>query len=100
MLFSTALLALLPAVLAAPAPLIQPRDPSAKLIPGKYIVKFKDDSSDVLISKALGDRKPDYLYKSKGFKGFAGALDTASLDKIRGLPEVSLLSPSPLVVDY
>ncbi|KAK4662874.1 hypothetical protein QC763_602420 [Podospora pseudopauciseta] len=91
MLFSTALLALLPAVLAVPAPLIQPRDPSAKLIPGKYIVKFKDDSSDVLISKALGGRKPDYLYKSKGFKGFAGALDAASLDKIRGLPGVEYI---------
>ncbi|KAK0672596.1 putative protease [Cercophora samala] len=89
MLFSATLLALLPgAVFAAPAPLIQPRDPAAKLIPGKYIVKFKDDSSDSLISKALGGRKADYLYKNKGFKGFAGALDGAALEKIRGLPEV------------
>ncbi|KAK4177005.1 putative protease [Triangularia setosa] len=88
MLFLATFLALLPVVPAAPAPLIQPRDLSAKLIAGKYIVKFKDDAAETTISKALDGRKADYLYKAKGFKGFAGALDGAALEKIRGLPEV------------
>ena len=97
MLFSvTALLALLPAaILAGPpgevlekrAPLIQARSPS-KAIPGKYIVKLKDGSTDAALNKALGSHKAGQVYRAKGFKGFAGALDEASLEAIRKLPEV------------
>ncbi|KAK4204970.1 putative protease [Triangularia verruculosa] len=87
-LFTTLLATLLSGVLAVPAPLIQPRDPSARLIAGKYIVKFRDDTAEGVIGEALGGRKADFLYKGKGFRGFAGRLDGAALEKIRALPEV------------
>ncbi|KAK3986777.1 putative cuticle-degrading protease precursor [Cladorrhinum sp. PSN332] len=96
MLFSaTALLALAPAVLAAPAaqgaldkraPLIEARA-GAKL-PGKYVIKIKDGLSDSVVTKVIGGRKADKVYKGAGFKGFAGALDSTALDAIRALPEV------------
>ncbi|KAK4458204.1 putative cuticle-degrading protease precursor [Cladorrhinum samala] len=95
MLFSaTALLALVPAALAAPAaqgaidkraPYIEAR--AGKAVPGKYIVKLKNGLSDDDVNKVLGSRKADKVYKG-GFKGFAGALDSAALDAIRSFPEV------------
>lgn len=71
-----------------------------KFILGKYIVKFKDDFFDVLISKVFGGWKFDYFYKFKGFKGFVGVFDVVLLDKIRGFLEVSFLFFFLLVVDY
>jgi len=94
---ATILLAGLPAVFAAPAgadgldkraPLLTARS-SSKAIPGKYIVKFKDNSPDgVLTTSTFSKLKADHVYSSPGFKGFAASLDAASLDKIRSLPEV------------
>ncbi|KAK0708931.1 peptidase S8/S53 domain-containing protein [Apiosordaria backusii] len=96
MLFSAAaLLALLPAALAAPAtsgpldkraPIISAR--AGKVVPGKYIVKLKDGASDAVVNKVLGKHKADQIYKGGKFKGFAGALDDVSLEAIRYLPEV------------
>ena len=73
------------------APLIEARSGTA--IPRKYIVKLKDDSSDAILTKALGragKKKPNQVYKGAGwgFRGFASELDDDSLEQIRGLPEV------------
>ncbi|KAK3369878.1 alkaline protease-like protein [Podospora didyma] len=102
--FSTAILALLPLALAAPAPvteeLLQTRAEPApvilpregKLIPGKYIVKLKDGASDAtidaIIAKVAGS--PSHVYKGK-FKGFASKIDAATLAKIQALNDVEFI---------
>jgi len=91
MLFSaTALLALLPAVLASPvldkrAPLLQARD---NAIAGKYIVKLKDGASDAALEKAVSKHKADLVFNDGGFKGFAGTLDADALEAIRNSSDV------------
>ncbi|KAK4182942.1 peptidase S8/S53 domain-containing protein [Podospora australis] len=104
MLFITAALAaLLPGALAAPAtdtlikraPLHQAR--SGKVIPGQYIVKFKDGaSSDTVLSASVAKIKTTHVFKG-AFKGFAGALDAASLDAIRKLPGVEFVEEDAVV---
>ncbi|KAL2269242.1 hypothetical protein VTJ83DRAFT_4088 [Remersonia thermophila] len=97
--FSLALLALVPATMAAPAagpidkraPLIQAR--AGDVVPGKYIVKLKESASTDALDAALSKvtrkgRKADHIYRNRGFKGFAGKIDDATLDEIRNLPEV------------
>jgi len=74
------------------APLIEARSGTA--IPGKYIVKLKEGSSDAVLTKALGGagkKKPNQVYKGAGwgFRGFASELDEDSLEQIRVLPEAS-----------
>lgn len=99
MLFSAAfLLALVSTALAAPsneppslerpAPIIQAR--AGKVVPGRYIVKFRDGAADATLSSAAGKHKANHVYKS-AFKGFAGAFDAASLEEIRKLPDVRVL---------
>ena len=95
--FSTALLALLPAALAAPttgtvdkrAPIIAAR--AGQVVPGKYVIKLKDGVADDALEAAiakLGESKADHVYRGRKFKGFAGKLEAALLDEIRLLPEV------------
>ncbi|KAK4185257.1 alkaline protease [Podospora australis] len=95
MLFSTALLALLPVAIAAPAstgtlgkraPIIEAR--AGTVVPGKYIVKLKDGFEDSVVAKVVGKYKTDHVYKGARFKGFAGKLSAADLDAVRLLPEV------------
>jgi hypothetical protein len=105
MLFSAALLALLPAVLAAPAaepaaaaaaqldkraPIIAAR--AGQVVPGKYIIKLKAGADDKALERAvgkLGKDKAEHVYKSRKFKGFAGKIDAPLLEELRNLPEVS-----------
>ncbi|GAB1315274.1 hypothetical protein MFIFM68171_05484 [Madurella fahalii] len=98
--FSTALLALLPAVLAAPA--VEPLDKRApviaaragQVVPGKYIIKLKDDADDDVLDRAVGrlgksgKSKAEHVYKGSKFKGFAGKIDASTLEELRALPEV------------
>lgn len=104
--FSTALLALLPAALAAPT--VEPLDRRAPVIaaraghvlPGKYVIKLKEGASDDALEAALGKLKDkaDHVYRRRKFKGFAGKLEAALLDEIRALPDVSFeLSARPTV---
>jgi subtilisin family serine protease len=97
MLVSAALLALLPAVLAAPA--AEPLDKRAPVlaaragqaVPGKYIIKLKDGADNKVLDRAvgkLGNRKPDHVYRGGKFKGFAGKVDASTLEELRHLPEV------------
>ncbi|KAK4450230.1 peptidase S8/S53 domain-containing protein [Podospora aff. communis PSN243] len=100
MLYTTAALALLPLALAAPAahgpidkraPILQAR--SGQVIPGKYIVKLKDGSSEAALNKAigkLGKTKAKHVFKGK-FTGFASDLDEETLSAVQGLPEVEYI---------
>ena len=103
MRFSTALLVLLPAVLAAPtaepiskrAPIIRAR--AGHVVPGKYIIKLKEGTSDDALNHAvgkLGKTKADHVYRSHKFKGFAGKIEAAVLDELRALPEVRTELPN------
>ncbi|KAH6641905.1 peptidase S8/S53 domain-containing protein [Chaetomium tenue] len=94
--FSVALLALLPAAIAAPtAEPIQKRAPIiaarvGQVVPNKYLIKLREGTSDDALEAAiskLGKSKADHVYRGK-FRGFAGKLDAALLDQIRLLPEV------------
>ncbi len=79
--------ALLPLVLAAPV--IQPR--AAQLIPGNYIVKLKDGSTEASLQNAIKHLKSTqakHVYRSGRFKGFAAALTPQVLDAVSKLPEV------------
>ena len=83
-MYTSLLLALAPAVLAAP--LIKQSNP----IPGKYIVKFKTDAITSMSSiKAQIATAPEYEYTSTGFKGFAGALSAEELSKLQASSAVS-----------
>jgi subtilisin family serine protease len=95
--FSVALLALLPAALAAPtAEPIQKRAPIiaarvGQVVPDKYLIKLREGTSDEALEAAiskLGKVKADHVYRGKKFRGFAGKLEAALLDEIRLLPEV------------
>ncbi|KAK3326988.1 peptidase S8/S53 domain-containing protein [Cercophora scortea] len=98
MLVST-LLALAPALaLAAPAtvidkraPIIEPR--GATIIPGKYIVKFKESASAASIDAAIAklSHKADHVFKAGQFKGFAGKISEEHLETIQSIPEVEYI---------
>ena len=89
-------LTLLPVVLGAPtvkrdepAPLIAAKDTS-KVIPGKYIVKFKDESSFSASSEgemSAFSQSADIVFDNV-MKGFAGALDEQTLEDLRNHPDV------------
>ena len=88
---------LLPLALAAPV--IQPR--GLQLIPGSYIVKFKESASDGTLHTTIGGLKsvkPEHVYRGSKFKGFSAKLDAKALSTIKNLPEVSRtpLFPPPV----
>ena len=87
-MYSSLLLALLPAAFAAP--LIIPRDDT--LIPGKYIVKFKGELSTTAIDdvKASIAETPDFTYSFGGFNGFAGTLSEEELANLQANDAVRL----------
>lgn len=83
------LLALLPLALAAPAPMIVPRAGSP--IPGRYIVKMKNENLQNLIDTALKLLKQDpaHVYGFGKFGGFAADMADDIVELIRNLPGVS-----------
>jgi hypothetical protein len=85
------LLALLPLALAAPAPMIVPRAGSP--IPGRYIVKMKNQDMQNLINTALKllTKDPAHVYGFGGFGGFAADMADDIVELIRNLPGVSIL---------
>lgn len=88
-MYSSLLLALLPAAFAAP--LIQPRDET--LIPGKYIVKFKGELSTTAIEEAKASvaETPDFTYSFSGFNGFAGTLSDEELANLQANDAVEFI---------
>jgi hypothetical protein len=85
------LLALLPLALAAPAPMIVPRAGSP--IPGRYIVKMKNQDMQNIIDAALKllTKDPAHVYGFAGFGGFAADMADDIVELIRNLPGVSIL---------
>jgi len=81
------LASLLPLALAAPV--IQPR--AAQLIPGSYIVKLKDGSSDATLLNTIKGIRPNHIYRNSKFKGFAADLSSSTLKAVQDLPEVEYI---------
>lgn len=84
------LLAILPVVLALPAPVIIPR--AGAPIPGKFIVKMKNQNLENLINTALKllKKDPAHVYKFGGFGGFAAEMSDDIVELLRNLPGVSI----------
>ncbi|TQV98079.1 hypothetical protein V2A60_006229 [Cordyceps javanica] len=95
------LLAILPAVLAAPtakrdepAPLHAARDGSTP-IPGKYIVKFREGSQAEGRVSIMAETA-DHVYNDV-MQGFAGSLDEAALEELRNHPDVEYIEQDSIV---
>ena len=81
-------LALLPLAMALPAPLLVPRAGSP--IPGKYIVKLKNENLENLINTALKllKKDPAHVYKFGNFGGFAAEISDDIVELLRNFPGV------------
>ena len=98
------LLALVPMALAAPstikrdspAPVLTPRN--AKVLDGKYIVKFSQDTVSATVNSAINaiTAKADYTYK-KSFSGFAASLTAAELETLKNNPAVEYIEQDAIV---
>ncbi|KAK2591833.1 Cuticle-degrading protease [Conoideocrella luteorostrata] len=98
------LLALLPAVLAAPAvekraepaPLLTPR--GVDVVSDKYIVKFKDGIARIAVDESMNilEAKADFVYET-AFKGFAGRLTPAELKSLRSHPDVDYVEKDAMM---
>jgi len=89
-------LAFLPLVLGAP--IVTPR--SGQVIPGRYIVKFKDSdftTSAVNSALALLPAAPAHTYTLNTFKGFAAELDDDLVKVIAALPNVEYIEKDAIV---
>jgi hypothetical protein len=87
------ILALLPLALGAPAPMIVPR--AGTPIPGRYIVKMKNQNLEQLINAALKllQKDPAHVYGFGNFGGFAADMADDIVELIRNLPGVRPLWP-------
>ncbi|KAF2449280.1 subtilisin-like serine protease-like protein PR1A [Karstenula rhodostoma CBS 690.94] len=89
-------LAALPLVLGAPV--VTP--PSGQVIPGRYIVKFKDSDYAASAVNSAMDRlpsPPSHTYSLKNFKGFAGELSDDLVKEIAALPDVEYVEKDAVV---
>lgn len=95
MRFDFITLAFLPVVLGAPV--LTPR--AGQVIPGRYIVKFKESdftTSAIDSALALLPAAPAHTYTLKNFKGFAGELSDELVKTISALPNVGVPKSSML----
>ncbi|CAG9975630.1 unnamed protein product [Clonostachys byssicola] len=97
------LLAILPAVLAAPAtrsvpaPLVRLSE-RADVVANKYIVKFKDNSALASLDSALSTISVAHEYTFEHvFKGFSGELSQEALDALRSHPDVEFIEEDSYV---
>ncbi|KAK3316981.1 peptidase S8/S53 domain-containing protein [Apodospora peruviana] len=84
--------------LAFAAPLIQPR--GVQVIPGSYIVKFKQGTSDGTVGTAIAGLesiKTTHVYRAGQFKGFSAKLDAKTLSKVKNMPEVEYIEQDAVV---
>jgi subtilisin family serine protease len=96
MRFEFVTLAFLPLVLGAPV--VTPR--AGQVIPGRYIVKFKDSdftTSAVNSALALLPAAPAHTYTLNSFKGFAGELSDELVKVIAALPNVEYIEKDAIV---
>ncbi|KAM4064988.1 subtilase family protein [Hirsutella rhossiliensis] len=97
-------LSIIPAILASPvvkraepAPVVAPRDAS-RLIPGKYIVKFKDGISIASVDRTIEalSANADHVYKH-AFRGFASQLSDKDVQALRNNPDVDYLEQDAII---
>ncbi|KZM26903.1 Oryzin [Ascochyta rabiei] len=97
--------ALLPAVLAAPAPITKKDD----IIPGKYIVTLKPEVDAAAVESHLtwvndvhkrslkrGTAGIEKNYEIKDWKAYAGEFDEATIAEIKASPDVALVEPDTI----
>ncbi|KAF2642619.1 subtilisin-like serine protease-like protein PR1A [Massarina eburnea CBS 473.64] len=91
------LLTLLPAVVIG-APLVTPR--AGTVIPGKYIVKFKESEvSTAAVENAIGllSKAPQHVYSIGKWKGFAAEISDDVLKIIQALPNVEYIEKDAVI---
>ncbi|KAF2706449.1 subtilisin-like serine protease-like protein PR1A [Pleomassaria siparia CBS 279.74] len=95
MRFELAVLAALPLALAAP--IITPR--AGTVIPGKYIVKFKEDAVGDFVEAALKllSNSPDHVYGFGKYNGFAGTISDSLVQVIAALDAVEYIEKDAIV---
>ena len=91
------LVSLLPVALALPAPVIVPR--AGTPIPGRYIVKMKNQNLETLINNALRvlRKDPAHVYNFGGFGGFSAEMADDIVDLLRNLPGVDYIEQDAIV---
>jgi subtilisin family serine protease len=92
------LLSLLPALaLAAPAPIIQPRAGSP--IPGRYIVRLKNENLQNVLENALKllSKDPAHVYQFEGFTGFAAEINDNIVKLLQAFPGVSYIEQDAVI---
>ncbi|KAF1911490.1 subtilisin-like protease [Ampelomyces quisqualis] len=91
------LLASLPLALAAPAPMIVPR--AGAPIPGRYIVKMKNENRQAFIDTALKllTKDPIHVYSFGNFGGFAAEMADDIVETISNLPGVEYIEQDAVV---
>ncbi|KAF1983143.1 hypothetical protein K402DRAFT_178666 [Aulographum hederae CBS 113979] len=97
--WSLALLALIPAAIAAPAPIVKPSN-GAKIIPGKYIVVMKESAAEMSASSSLLttlESEPDHVFSMGTFKGFAGSLSATMLTTLSNHKDVAYIEHDSVV---
>ena len=94
------LIALLPVALALPAPVIVPR--AGTPIPGRYIVKMKNQNLETLINNSLKlhNKDPAHIYQFGGFGGFSADMADDIVELLRNLPGVSSCSSSMRILSH
>lgn len=95
-MYSTRILALAAAI-AAPVPafavLYENHGSSARLVPGKFIVKVKDTVSQDTVNEVENLMDDiDYVYNVSLFRGFAGRINDAALESLQAHPGVCQLA--------
>ncbi|VUC26866.1 unnamed protein product [Clonostachys rosea] len=84
---------------AEPAPLFKALDtnPSAKVVPGRYLVKLSETAEAPGIAQT---HSAIHTYNSKGFKGFAAELDDGALEAVRSRPDVEYVEQDQVINLY
>ncbi|KJZ76659.1 hypothetical protein HIM_03995 [Hirsutella minnesotensis 3608] len=80
---------------SAPVPLLQPR---GEVIPGSYIVKFKEGTSTASFNDALGvaNQTVDRIYNHV-FHGFASRLDNSALHILRSRSDIDFIEADGVI---
>lgn len=84
-----ALAATIVALVSALAPLYENLGPGARPIPGRFIVKMKNDVSQATfkeVENLIDDF--DHVYELASFKGLAGRLNDTAIESLRAHPGV------------
>lgn len=95
MRFELVLAAVVPFAIAAPV--ITPR--VGQVIPGKYIVKFKNDALQDVVEGALNmlQKSPDHVFGFGKYKGISGEISDSVVELLAKLPGVEYIEKDAIV---